>query len=769
MQPGAESAASRNNCTSLILDSAARQPGRFALWFTDSGTHSFGDLLRAAGAAQSCAKSIGLARGDSVLLLEPLSLRLYGLIIGLAALGITVVLVEPWMPVARINAALAIARPRAFFSGRTGFLWGARVPAVRAIGSWINAERRMSPNRSPAAGIEVAPVSPQDIAILTFTSGTTGDPKGVPRRHGYLFSQGEVFLRAFGYEPFSQPDICIFANFALANLAAGRGSLVVPPRRTPTAWQALGEAVRAQRPISATANPNFVIELLRRGLASHLQEVHVGGALIDRWILEEGARLNPAAHWKVVYGSTEAEPVAIGDAAEAVDLCRQKQLFQVLCLGRPVDGLCWRPEADTVWVSGPHVCPHYLGSPADNEKNKRQDPDGTVWHNMGDRIVVENGLWWYSGREKQAAADFELEQDVYRTAGSSKAFLTDGLREEHGRRRLIHAFTAEQAGKTARAFPELELAAVAAIKRDARHQSRIDRIGTLQEGFRVKNIFAYLKQRFPVASYLIICSGFAWSGWGISQAPWSWTAFLSALGSLLLFFMTLRAMDEVKDFDKDKVANPDRPLPRGLISLPQAKRVALGLMLAFAFSNAASGAPGASSAFHWVTVAYLALMYFEFGIGGWLNRRPFLYALSHQFIVLLLAMSSAAVYAPDGSTASMPVPDAAAWGVGVLGAFFCYEIARKLDPAAHPLLRTYRSVYGLPWCTAVTAVLAFAAAAAFQRLGLPAVSVTAFTAMLACYLLLIKDRLSFKTVEAVATVNLLAHILAPALRRLLFG
>ena len=37
--------------------------------------------------------------------------------------------------------------------------------------------------------------------------------------------------------------------------------------------------------------------------------------------------------------------------------------------------------------------------------------------------------------------------------------------------------------------------------------------------------------------------------------------------SLFLIFITeLRFMDELKDYEKDKIAHPDRPLPRGLVT-----------------------------------------------------------------------------------------------------------------------------------------------------------------------------------------------------------
>ncbi|NCA18046.1 MAG: hypothetical protein EBS90_13565, partial [Betaproteobacteria bacterium] len=110
----------------------------------------------------------------------------------------------------------------------------------------------------------------------------------------------------------------------------------------------------------------------------------------------------------------------------------------------------------------------------------------------------------------------------------------------------------------------------------------------------------YVKERFPLVTYLLLSGAMCWSGASLFMvSPFSAhiQTTLSMLG-ILLFFFELRLMDEWKDFEKDKVAHPARPLPRGLIQ-PREVRIGIGtgiaLMLAFTVLLGVQGYPEASA------------------------------------------------------------------------------------------------------------------------------------------------------------------------------
>ncbi len=456
------------NCVELFTRQARSRPNRVAVWVPGGGPSvTFAELLELGTRAQSLFRAAGVMRGDHVLMIDHLGPRLYASVTALLGLGACVVLVEPWMPIAEIERVVRVAAPRLFLANTLGRLWGLRVPAVRAIPKWVH-PRKIAAERKGELIVER--MGEGDPGILTFTSGTTGKPKGVVRNQGYLMHQHRVISARLELEKHAGPDLCIFANFALANLGSGRGSIVIP-----SSWRArdLGrlDALGPElRPESLTCGPAFLMRLMETARVPSLRSIHVGGALTDCWIFEKAFAHFADAHFTHVYGSSEAEPVAVGDAREAVRLSRARGFFQTLHLGRPVPEIEARVEADGAWVTGPHVCPRYLGNDEENRLNKRVDDRGRVWHSMGDRVIEDDEGWWYAGRSAQDPALFSLEQKLYAALGSSQAF----LQVEDGAPVACVARAETRAARAGDLLKGMKIYDVR-IRRDRRHRARIDR------------------------------------------------------------------------------------------------------------------------------------------------------------------------------------------------------------------------------------------------------------------------------------------------------
>lgn len=449
-----------------------------AIWVPGQAAISFGELLMMGAGAQKLFREEGVRAGDHVLVIDHLGPRLYAAVTGLLALGACVVLVEPWMPVAEIERVIQIAKPKAFLANTLGHIWGLRVPAVRAIPRWIHS-RRISA-ASVGAGAKSGSLVVEDMdentpGILTFTSGTTGRPKGVVRNQGYLVHQHRVLSTRLELEKHSGPDLCIFANFALANLASGRGSIVIPPSWKARHLRALDGLYGDMAPESMTCGPAFLLRLMEVARVPSLRSIHVGGALTDCWIFEKAFAHFPNAHFAHVYGSSEAEPVAVGDAHEAVRVSRAHGYHQVLCLGRPVPEIQSQLGDDGAWITGPHVCPRYLGNEEENRLNKRTDEQGRVWHFMGDRVREDAEGWWYAGRSAQNETHFALEQKLYGALGSSKAF----IHVEEGAPVICVADARQRSAIIASFIQQEGLGGIRVydvrIHRDRRHRARIDR------------------------------------------------------------------------------------------------------------------------------------------------------------------------------------------------------------------------------------------------------------------------------------------------------
>ena len=465
------------NCVELFLSQAKENPEQMALWLPDSGTTSYGELEQFAERAQKLCLGHALKPGDSVLLVDALGPRLYAAVIGVLALGCSVVLVEPWLAVKKINHVLNIVKPKIFLTSFLGKLWGLRVPAIRSISKWVNIGAIH--HETLSRGLQVESVSEDTHGIITFTSGTSGNPKGIVRSQGYLVNQFNILSKTLGLDQFRGPDLCIFANFVLVNLASGRGSIILPPKWKNSIFAAIDSFPRGLRPETLACGPAFLLRLMKSARVESLKSIHVGGALSDCWIFEEGFKHWPDADWSHIYGSSEAESVAVSGARVAVKESRKRNYFQTLHLGKPIPEIRSVIEENGLWVSGPHVCPNYLGNEEENSLYKRQDEQGTFWHFMGDRIVADGVGWWYGGRSGQSNRDFQLEQSVYHFLGSSKSFVH---RDTQGRILLMGEGIRPRSDEILKEFPDLAGIVEIKIYRDRRHRARIDRGLSLKKG-----------------------------------------------------------------------------------------------------------------------------------------------------------------------------------------------------------------------------------------------------------------------------------------------
>ncbi len=286
--------------------------------------------------------------------------------------------------------------------------------------------------------------------------------------------------------------------------------------------------------------------------------------------------------------------------------------------------------------------------------------------------------------------------------------------------------------------------------------------GSIQATVPASAWLIYVKERFPLPVYLVLVAGFCASGALLVGGNVFAVPTAMAFFGLMLFFAMLRMMDEVKDYQKDKVANPTRPLPRGLLPLALVKNVIASTvmgMVGFSLSLGIVYSWQAGVTYLFLT-GWLWLMYREFYTGHWLEQRPLLYAITHQFILVPVTLLPIVMNSPGA------LFETNSWQFAglIVGSFFSYEVCRKLNPHAHALLKTYRAMYGMQGVfVIVTCASALAAAMAWQ-LGMQAYLWPFSLALLISFIFIPLDR--HKVVETVATISLVVHIWSIVLYRL---
>ncbi len=262
--------------------------------------------------------------------------------------------------------------------------------------------------------------------------------------------------------------------------------------------------------------------------------------------------------------------------------------------------------------------------------------------------------------------------------------------------------------------------------------------------------------------YVTLVAGFVASGTLIVGGSVVSHHALAAFIGLMVFFAMLRMMDEVKDYQKDKVANPTRPLPRGLLDVNVVKGVILNTvlgMLGYALLLALVYSWQAGVVYLFLT-GWLWLMYKEFYSGTWLEERQILYAITHQFILVPVTLLPIVLTSPEALFQTIPWQFAGL----IVGSFFTYEVCRKLNPNAHPLLHTYRQMYGVKKVFLIICCTCALDVAMANALGLSSLRAGALL-VLGSYLVCIPKN-KYKVVESFATVSLVIHIWSIVLERL---
>lgn len=420
------------NIAARLLERTARHPDRtaFVAWRgTRAERVTFDQLARRVAAFSSTLRERGVVSGDRVLLFVPMSVDLYVALIGIHHAGATAVFVDAWADRRRMEAAIDAARPRAFVGTPRAHLLRIVSPAVRSIPIAIVAWRGLGAGTrasGPAPIPPAAPVAAGTPALVTFTTGSTGRPKAAARSHEFLWAQHRILAVHLGQQE-SDVDMPTLPVFVLNNLAGGITSVLpdFDPRRPaeirPTA---ILEQMRATSVTTASGSPAFFERLCEHVLATEqslpLQAFFTGGAPVPPELARTFARC--CAGSQVLYGSTEAEPIAALTAQELVrrteagggiGLCAGKPIPEIeLVIARPTDGPIvlgaagwseWRQgggEPGEIVVTGPHVLAGYLDNPEADRENKVRDGD-RVWHRTGDGgFLDDQGRLWLTGRVK---------------------------------------------------------------------------------------------------------------------------------------------------------------------------------------------------------------------------------------------------------------------------------------------------------------------------------------------------------------------------------
>ncbi len=483
----------------LLAAHAARWPDKPAIVQPDGVVCTFGALARRAAAISGALDAWGVPPGGHVLLLLPIGVPLYEALLGVMWGGRTVVLVDPSADKRRLDQALARVGLDAFLGTPKAHLLRLLLASTRGLSAYaaprglgpfarrIDADGAPGPRRDPPDG---------EPALITFTTGTTGVPKAIGRSHAFLLAQHDVLAHHMGLGP-DDVDLPTLPVFLLNSLAAG-ATCVLPDGDLRDVSALDPDRLLAQiarHGVTTTSGSPAYLERLAARIAARapergLTKVFAGGARVRGDLLRRLAEAFPAARIEVVYGSTEAEPIAVIDAAEALAETVHREA-EGACVGRPVPGIALRlidpahggevpaGQPGEVQVSGRHVNRGYYRDPDADAANKVRDGE-RVWHRTGDVAWADaSGRLWLVGRVGEAVEGrwpFVVEARAEAVPGVARAALVavDGV--------AVVAFVGEASEEAVREATAVDRAVrVDGLPVDPRHRAKIDRAALVRQ------------------------------------------------------------------------------------------------------------------------------------------------------------------------------------------------------------------------------------------------------------------------------------------------
>jgi olefin beta-lactone synthetase len=431
------------NVADILAAQARRTPDAPAIIDLSGGRErklSFSALDQAAARAANSLIASGLRPGDAVLVLVPMSLELYVALAALFRAELVAMFIDPSAGLAHIARCCELRAPAAMI-GSFKALWLRLVsPSLRQIPRAIDVRTLYKHYSKPLVAATMRPVASATLdapALLTFTSGSTGEPKAALRTHGFLEAQLDALRESLELSAGSV-DVATMPIVLLADLACGVTSIIpgVDLRRPSNADPAeLAREIASYGATSIVASPalleNLAAYCLERGVKlSGLKKIFGGGAPVFPRLLDSLTRAAPNAEVTAIYGSTEAEPIA-HLAARAIDDADRAAMqggegllagVQVTSIdlkivraswGTPISTLsasefaqraCRVGEVGEITVTGTHVLTGYLDGRGDEETKFRVD--GHVWHRTGDLGKLDpRGRLWLLGRAAAAISD----------------------------------------------------------------------------------------------------------------------------------------------------------------------------------------------------------------------------------------------------------------------------------------------------------------------------------------------------------------------------
>jgi olefin beta-lactone synthetase len=376
-------------------------------------------------------RALGLKRGERVVLFIKPGPYLAPLTFALFRIGLVPVFIDPGMGKTNLLRCLVKAQPSVMIAEPIVHLIKLFYPKAFAsirISLKPSALAKMEAQRADERLRFCEETEPHELAAILFTSGGTGEPKGVCYDHALFDTQTTLLQQMFGLNA-SERDCPGFPLFSLFTLCMGMTS-VLPD-------------LNAAKP--ASVKPERVVKQILEQECSFLAGSPAIWERVAQYCLEQQITL-PSVRWVVMfgapvsieihqafqkilpmgntytpYGATEALPVSLIDGKTILNhYQKDMESGRGWAIGQPVQGVSVKiipitddiihsldqapplkaNEVGEIIVQGPVVTREYDGLKEATALAKIDDPKHGFFHRMGDiGHLDEHGALWFGGRK----------------------------------------------------------------------------------------------------------------------------------------------------------------------------------------------------------------------------------------------------------------------------------------------------------------------------------------------------------------------------------